>query len=262
MGHIGIGGSYYKVFGGCGLTPSWRTKPIGAATPINAVWLLGPLTAAPLQRALDKWCNAHNLTKIRHVYVKTTDPEIAFMVPEEDIADDLLKQPWLQDKGRAIMNGSCRHRCYVMAAWVPGGPRIDLKDITYCTLEASTVFAAEDSRLDDITDSQVVQLFTQNLYSPGLNVPRAFLMQRGTDGQPTKEASIISNDKGVVAAAWTRQGAFYYTGYSKQSTDGKPTADMTDMPTKSLMTEGTTCRLLICGPWALCRARQCESLID
>ena len=115
-----------------------------------------------------KWCNAHNLTKIRHVYVKTTDPEIAFMVPEEDITDDLLKQPWLQDKGRAIMKGSCAHRCYVMAAWVPRGPRIDFKDITYCALEASTVFAAEDSRLGVIADSQVVQLFAQTSDPPGL----------------------------------------------------------------------------------------------
>ena len=208
MGHIGIGGSYYKVFGGCGLTPSWRTKPIGAATPINAVWLLGPpITAAPLQRAMDKWCNAHDLTKIRHVYVKTTDPEIAFMVPEEDIADDLLKQPWLQDKGRATMNGSCRLRCYVMAALVPRGPRIDLKDITYCTLEASTVFAAEDSRLGVIADSQAVQLLAQTSDPSGLNVPRAFLMQRGTDGQPTKEAGITANDKGVVAVSLDRAGS-------------------------------------------------------
>ena len=68
------------------------------------------------------------------------------------------------------------------------------------------MFAAEDSKLDVISESRVVQLFAQISSPPGPNVPRAFLMQRGTDRHPTREAGIIANDKGAVAVSLHRAG--------------------------------------------------------
>ena len=179
-------------------------------TPQNSVRLLGPsIGAEPLKKALYNWCDAHCLAWIQHGYIKTADPEIASMVPEKDMADDLLEEGWLKDEGRAIKKGSCAHRCSAKepgAAWVTRGPKVNLKDTTCRTWDIGTTFVAEDSRLDVFSESRLIQPFAQVSDPPAPNVQRTFLMQWGRDGHPTKEACVIANDECVVAVRLDRAG--------------------------------------------------------